>query len=69
MLTFPLFAEYMKLGAGTSGAAAEKDKGKKSGRTPWGKEDKDQMKYQFQGKPLHSKVSTDWKEITDTNIG
>lgn len=59
----------MESSVGTSGASAEKDKGKKSGRTPRGKEDKDQMKYQFQGDPLHSKVTTDWKEITDTNIG
>lgn len=27
------------------------------------------MKHQFQGEPLHSKVTMDWKEITDTNIG
>lgn len=69
MLTFPLLAKYMEPGAGPSGASTEKDKGKKSRRTPRGKEDKDQMKYQFQGEPLHSKVTTDWKEIMDTNIG
>lgn len=26
------------------------------------------MKFQFQGEPLQSKVSTDWREISDTNI-
>lgn len=65
----PLLAGYMELGAGPSGAVVEKDKGKKLAKTPHGKEDKDQMKYQFQGEPLHSKIVTDWKEITNTNIG
>lgn len=58
MLTLPLFIEYMELGVGPSGATVEKDKGKKTGRDPHGKEDKDQMKYEFQGEPLHSKVTT-----------
>lgn len=57
------------MGAEPSGAAVEKDKEKKVGKTPCGREDKDQSKYQFQGEPLHSKIITDWKEITDTNIG
>ena len=43
----PLLAGYMESAAGTSGASAEKDKGKKSGRAARGKEDKDQMKFQF----------------------
>lgn len=58
----------MESGAGPSGAAEEKEKGKKNGKTPRGKEDKEQMKYQFHGDPLHSKVIIDWKEIIDTNI-
>lgn len=27
------------------------------------------MKYKFQGEPLNSKVTTDWREISDTNLG
>lgn len=42
MLTMPLLAEYMESGVGPSGAPIEKVKGKKLGKTPRGKEDKDQ---------------------------
>lgn len=55
----------MESGAGTLGATAE-DKGKKIGKAPYGKEDKYQMKYQFQGELLRSIITTDWKEISDT---
>lgn len=59
----------MESSARPSGTATKKDKGKKLRKNPRGIKDKDQMKYQFQGEPLHSKVSTDWKEIVKTNIG
>lgn len=64
----PLLIGNMELGAGPSGETTEKYKGNKIGRAPHGKEDKDRMKYQFQGELLHSKVIIDWKEITNTNI-
>lgn len=59
----------MESGGEPSEAIIKKDKGKKTGKVPRGEEDKDQMKYKFQGEPLKSKVTSAWNEITDTNIG
>lgn len=59
----------MESSVGPSGVVVEKEKGKKIWKSPHGKEDKDQMKYQFQEEPLKTKVTSTWKEVTDTNIG
>lgn len=62
-------ARNMELGAGPSEAEVEKEKGKKPTKAPRGEKDKDQMKYKFQGEPLNSKVTTDWRETSHTNLG
>lgn len=69
ILIAPLLARYMELATGPSEATAEKEKDKKAAKAPRGKEDKDQMKYKFQGEDLKSKVTTDRDKVSATNLG
>lgn len=57
---------FMELVMGPSGASAKKEKGKKTTKIPRGKEDKEKMKYQFQGVEIISRVAFDWDTILDT---
>lgn len=52
----PLYARFMEYVAGPSGKSIKKEKGKKPAKEPRGKEEKDQMKYQFHGVECTSKI-------------
>lgn len=69
MLTTPLLVGYMESAVGPMGASVKKEKGKKTAKAPNGKEDKDQMRYKFQGVEINMKVTTEWDTVSDTNLG